>query len=232
MPAFGKLPIVELNAGIIWDWLSKFSCQRKTLVNVLTPLRSIVADALIYGYFDKNPFNFINLKRLKKVKSSYLVKPLNLREIQSLLSTAEPQIKNLFQFAFYTGLRISELIGLRWEDVDLAAGFAHIRRCVVKGEITSLKTKSSYRLVQLLPSALSALIAQKYHTYAKKSYVFFNPRQYRSWQGSEEVRRRAWVPLLNKAGIEYRNLYQTRHTYASMMVSGGVLPLGFQPNGA
>jgi integrase len=51
--------------------------------------------------------------------------------------------------------------------------------------------------------------------------VFANPWEQRPWRSAEEIRRKAWVPLLIKAGITYRNLYQTRHTFASLMVSGG-----------
>jgi len=220
-PFFGKLPVSELNAGIIWDWLNKFSCQKKTLMNILTPFRAVVSDALIYGHIDKDPFDLINLRRLKKIKSTYVVDPFTQYEIRTLLSVAEGQIKNLFQFAFYSGLRISELIGLRWEDLDLAAGFIHVRRGVTKGKVGPTKTKSSKRAVQLLPTALRALQAQKNHTYTKKSYIFFNPKKHRPWSDSQQVRKQAWQPLFKKTNVKYRNLYQTRHTYASMMVSGG-----------
>ena len=118
-------------------------------------------------------------------------------------------------------MRISELIGLCWEDVNLNTGFVHIQRAVVKGKITSLKTVSSNRLVQLLPSALKALQAQKPYTYERGSYVFFNPKSYKPWQSAEQVRKLAWIPLFEKADIEYRNPYQVRHTFASMMISGG-----------
>lgn len=73
---------------------------------------------MIYGHLEQDPFSLIDLKRLKKMKSTYVVNPFNQQEIQALLSVAEEQVKNMFQFAFYTGLRISELIGLRWNDID------------------------------------------------------------------------------------------------------------------
>lgn len=116
IPVFGKMFIKDLNADVIWDWLNKFSCQRKTLINILTSLRAMVSEALIYGHLKQDPFSLIDLKRLKKVKSTYIVNPFNQQEIQALLSVAEEQVKNLFQFAFYTGLRTSELVGLRWDD--------------------------------------------------------------------------------------------------------------------
>lgn len=166
IPVFGKMLIKDLNAGVIWDWLNKFSCQRKTLVNILTPLRAVVSEALIYGHIEQDPFSLIDLKRLNKVKSTYIVNPFNQQEIQVLLSVAEGQVKNLVQFAFFTGLRTSELIGLRWEDIDWESSIARVRRALVNGKVKNTKTPSGMRSVHLFQSALQALHDQK------KAYVF------------------------------------------------------------
>jgi|GEM_PF-4414477 len=51
--------------------------------------------------------------------------------------------------------------------------------------------------------------------------VFHNPRTSEPWETDHQIRRTAWIHTLKKAGVRYRNPYQTRHTYASMMLSGG-----------
>jgi len=51
--------------------------------------------------------------------------------------------------------------------------------------------------------------------------VFHNPLTNAPWETSQQLRRTAWMPLLKRAGVRYRNPYQTRHTYASMMISQG-----------
>ncbi|HAU1294565.1 TPA: tyrosine-type recombinase/integrase, partial [Legionella pneumophila] len=48
-----------------------------------------------------------------------------------------------------------------------------------------------------------------------------NPRTNQPWETDHQIRRTAWVHTMKKAGIRYRNPYQTRHTYASMMLSSG-----------
>ncbi|MEO5328090.1 MAG: hypothetical protein H7829_07575 [Magnetococcus sp. THC-1_WYH] len=45
------------------------------------------------------------------------------------------------------------------------------------------------------------------------------------WIDDNQVRRLVWEPTLKRAGIIYRNLYQTRHTYASMLLSAGENPM-------
>ncbi len=73
----------------------------------------------------------------------------------------------------------------------------------------------------LLPPAIAALEAQKQYTYNTNYRVFHNPRTDQPWETDHQIRRTAWIHTMKKAGVRYRNPYQTRHTYASMMLSGG-----------
>jgi integrase len=53
-----------------------------------------------------------------------------------------------------------------------------------------------------------------------KEFVFVNPRTDAPWTGAKVIRT-AWIRLLKAADVRYRNPYQTRHTFASMMLSSG-----------
>jgi integrase len=64
-------------------------------------------------------------------------------------------------------------------------------------------------------------LAQKKHTFLKNAEVFQNPRLKERWTGDQAVRKTLWTPALRRAGVRYRNPYQTRHTYASMMLMAG-----------
>ena len=55
--------------------------------------------------------------------------------------------------------------------------------------------------------------------------VFLNPRTDEPWTGDQPIRRTLWTHALKRAGVRYRRPYQTRHTYASMMLSAGESPL-------
>ncbi len=148
--------------------------------------------------------------------------PFDKQEVKALLEAAHhEQIKNLFQFAFFTGLRTSELIALEWGDIDLPNGVINVVRAVVKKQIKGTKTSAGKRKVMLLPPAIEALKAQMQYTFDNDQRVFHNPRTNQPWETDHQIRRTAWVHTIKKAGIRYRNPYQTRHTYASMMSSGG-----------
>ncbi len=154
-------------------------------------------------------------------ESDYEVDPFDKEEIKAILNAADGQIKNLFQFAFFTGLRTSELIALEWDDIDWLQGQVHVRQAYVRRRIKSTKTKAGKRKVLLWPPALEALKLQKTYTFLEGKRVFHYPLRSVPWETPTQIRDRAWRYVLRRAGVRYRNPYQTRHTYASMMLSNG-----------
>jgi integrase len=59
----------------------------------------------------------------------------------------------------------------------------------------------------------------------KGAEVFQNPRTLERWTGDQPIRKTLWAHALKRAEVRYRNPYQTRHTYASMMLSAGEHPM-------
>ena len=179
--------------------------------------------ARIFGHVNANPLDRVVLSKLldkKKCKSDYAPDPFDLNEISAILAHAEPQIRNLLQFNFFTGLRSSEWMALKWQDIDWIHGTAHISRAWVEKQEKTTKTVSGIRTLVLLPPALEALQAQKAHTFLQNKHVFHNPRTDRPWQTNSQFRFQ-WQSILQRAGVRYRNPYQTRHAYASMLLSAG-----------
>ena len=56
----------------------------------------------------------------------------------------------------------------------------------------------------------------------KDATVFEDPKTNKPWASADAIRKKAWVPTLRKAGVRYRNPYQTRHTFATKHISQGV----------
>ena len=223
-PYFGDIAIQDLKGMAIRRWIKAQTCKKKTISNILISLRAVVQQALMDEYIDHDPFDKVIISKLvdkEAAKSEFVVDPFDREEIQTILDKAEKQIKNLYQFAFFTGLRPSELMGLRWSDVDWIHGLIRVEETIVDKEKKGPKTEAGYREVLLLQPALEALEAQKQHTFLADGRVFHNPRTNQPWETSQQLRRTAWMHLLKRAGVRYRNPYQTRHTYASMMISQG-----------
>jgi integrase len=95
------------------------------------------------------------------------------------------------QFAFWTGLRTSELIALDWSDIDWIRGVVVVTRALTQGmdePEEGTKTDAGRREVKLLPSALHALAAQKALTFFKGAEIFQNPRTGERWTGDKCIR--------------------------------------------
>ncbi|TLM67200.1 MAG: DUF3596 domain-containing protein [Deltaproteobacteria bacterium] len=223
-PQFGHVRVRDLTPQMIRSWVTGLQLTAKTVRNILTPLRLVLEQAVNDDVIDKNPLDKVVLNHLldkKASQSKFEVDPLSPEEINILLGKASGQIKNLFQFAIFSGLRTSELIGLQWGDIDWVKGEVKVQRAVVERAEKSTKTEAGIRSVVLLPPALAALKAQKNHTFLHAQFVFHHPKKGDRWLTDKQIRESAWKPLLKKCGIRYRNPYQTRHTYASLLISGG-----------
>jgi len=69
------------------------------------------------------------------------------------------------------------------------------------------------------------LKVQKTYTFELAEHIFHNPINDKPWVSDKAIRESFWIPALKKAGVDYRNPYQTRHTYASTMLSVGAHPI-------
>lgn len=220
IPAFGQLTVGELNSTTIKNWLSKLDCSNKRKNNILIPLRQLYDDLFTDEVIDKNP-----LERIKNLSvRTREPEPFHLEEISRILDQLQGQERNLIQFAFWSGLRTSELIALNWKDVDLEKGCIYIRTAKVMGSIKQTKTTAGMRTVNLEPEAKAALEDQLQYT-KQAGTVFHDSRKNKPWESDRAIRRLVWIPALKRAGIKYRNPYQTRHTFASMLLSRGENPL-------
>jgi integrase len=220
-------PASELTPAALKTWIQSQKTTLKTIRNQLSFLRSALDEAVTDGVLQINPVSLVTASRYQSDKSeaesSYVVDPLSPAEVDALLSAAgNKQWENLFRFAIQTGLRSSELCALRWRDIDFVSRTAHVQNASVVGVIKGTKTKAGTRKVELTEEALKALASQKLFTFMKGETIFEDPKSNKPWASADAIRKKAWVPILRKAGIRYRNPYQTRHTFATSHISKGV----------
>ncbi len=222
IPAFGKIAITELTPSNIKDWILSRKQSSKYVSNLLIPFAALLDDAKNEGIIAQNPINQLSLKRLFKCfedDSDYEVEPFTKQERRQILGYAEGQLRNLIQFGFYSGLRVGEIIALQWSDFNQDKKMLQINNTLIKGTLHKPKTVSSVREIKLLAQAFDALLDQKELTHNSK-FIFHNPNTGRNWYSTDGLRKH-WVKLFDQLKIKYRNPYQMRHTFASMLVSRG-----------
>ncbi len=133
-------------------------------------------------------------------------------------------IANLVEWWFFSGIRTSEMAGLRWAQVDLVSKRMQISEALVRGVAKSSTKTGVVRQVILNSRALAALQRQREDTEAAGEHVWLDPRYGTPWSEERAFRRSFWTPTLKRLGIRYRRPYNMRHTYATMMLMAGMTP--------
>lgn len=226
IPAFGHYRMADLKRIHVREWLDKLEASNKRLANIQSVLRKALDDAVHDELIAANPLYSWTYRRQEAPKEEDDIDPFTPAEQAAIVSALSAQAANMIQFAFWTGMRTSELVALDWSDIDWIKGVVLVRKALTQTSEAAedTKTRSSRREVKLLPPARAALEAQKAHTFLAGKEVFQDPRNGERWGGDMPIRL-VWTRALKAAKVRYRKPYQTRHTYASMMLSAGEPPM-------
>ena len=188
----------------------------RRIKNIRAVLNGILSDALDNDLITKNPVSATKTIPLDDSE----IYPFSMDEIALILENSEGQYQNFYALAFMTGMRSGEIIALKWSDIDFFKSEINISRTKRMGVEKCPKTKSSKRTIDILDSLKPYLQKQYELTGHKNSYVFLNQDE----EGYHDIRRirdSDWRKTIEKSGLEYRTIYQTRHSFATMMLSNG-----------
>src|ERR671930_1226577 len=129
LPTLGKKRLAEISTDDCARLVAQLRARglaAKTIAGALVPLGRVFALALRRGYISENP-----LSRLERSERPHLHKReqrvLNHAQISALLAVSLPSYRPLLATAIYSGMRLSELLGLVWAEVELQEGLIQVR---------------------------------------------------------------------------------------------------------
>ena len=192
------------------DGQSSLSVARINQIMIL--LRMILEEAS-----DRHDFEmpYKNIKNLKQARPD--VNPFTLAEVWLILKHVRADYRPYYTIRFFTGMRTSEIDGLKWNCINFDRREISIRGALVNGEMGPTKTLGSQRDIAMSQLVYDALLEQKARTFGKSEFIFCNsqgnPMEYRN------VNRRVWKPTLALLGLKHRRAYQTRHTAATLWLA-------------
>lgn len=221
LPRFGANSISGIGTGDVQDAIFDLDLGQvtgKTFNNILTPLRGVFSVAVDYGVIKANPCDRIRNKKHQSPPPD----PLEVDEMYAVLEAVRSDWLTYFQVAFGTGMRPSELIALRWGDIDFRQQTITVQRGFVRHITKDTKTHRA-RNVRLNALSMAGLKAQKTATFVGGDIVFTNPATGRPIP-DEKTPRDIWNAALKKAGVRHRKAYSTRDTYISVALSSGKNP--------
>ena len=190
----------------------------KTVRNINQVISSAMDMAVRHKLILTNPTEGCELPKVEHRE----MKTLPAEQLGAFLREAkESGVYELYYLDLATGLRRGELLGLKWEDVDLQNGIIHVRRQVarVDGEVKELplKTKNAYRNISISQDAVVMLTEMEAHR--SSDYVFPSPT---GGPISPDSVNNMLHRVLKRAGLPSIRFHDLRHTFATLALQNGV----------
>lgn len=219
-----SIPVAELERITIVIFVENATVSSKTLGNRLSVLRSALNAAITDKVIRLNPLIGFKLKEHIKIakktdnrKKHKDVLPFTPNELTKIIKETEGTEKAIVTFWSETGVRPSEWIALKKEDVCLITLEVTIYDAVVHKVTKSTKTVAGQRTIPI-SQELADLLELEMNKHDEE-YVFVND-QGKRWI-AESFRKHRWSKIIKRAGVGYRYPYQLRHTFATKLISQG-----------
>jgi integrase len=162
VPALGRVKLKNLTQahvrGLYKEKVQSLSPRSVRYIHVT--LHKALQQAVHDGLIPRNVTQAVKPPQIQREE----IRPLIPEQAKTLLNTAraeDDRLEALYVMAITTGLRQGELLGLKWDDVDLDAGTLQVRRTLTTAKggpvLSAPKTKGSRRGVKLSQTALQAL---------------------------------------------------------------------------
>lgn len=186
-----------------WAATTTKTVSKSTVNREIACLRKILNKAVEWKVIPANPIQGIKLFDEREFIRKRYLKP---DEIRLLLYCCQPALKNIVTFALYTGRRQGEILGMRWQDVDLENGYVFFPRT---------KTKEPDQVA--IPPRARGLLS-RLHTERRGESVFPKDRG----EGPLRFIHDQFVTACMRGGVKGFRFHDLRHTAISYMVMNGI----------
>jgi len=242
-PALGNIPLTQLKPDHLQRYYSaklsggrydgKGALSQTTVSHHHTCIHRALKMAFKWGLISRNPADAITPPRPQRSD----MHTMNEDDLHTFLEAAQKTPYSvLFYQALFTGMRRSELLALRWCDVDLLLCQVYITRTLHHlrtGEVVfgAPKTAKGRRMVSLSPSAAMLLKEHKDKQAAQRAILGIPLKDddlvFSDIEGKPllpDTVSHVWAKLVKRIGLEGIRLHDARHTHASIMLKQGVHP--------
>jgi integrase len=221
LPKWAEHSLSDVKAIAVERWLKTVALADGTKAKLRNLMHAIYNHAMRWEFFERNPITLVR----QSAKRTRVPDVLTVEEIGKLLGELSDPWRTAVYVAVTTGLRVSELLGLKWCDFNFTAGEIHLSRGIVRQHIGQMKTEASRKPVPLDAGLADVLLDWRgrcpYNQDA--DYLFGSPdmngsQPYWPTAGMEDHVR----PAAIRAGIGKRLGWHTlRHTFGTLVNSQG-----------
>ena len=231
LPALGAMRLVDINYIVLRNLIGGMGLSSRTVAYTHTLLKSILHQAVIDEILYRNPMDKVPRPKQRKTREMVTLTKEQVKEYLSVITNKE--LYAIFKLAFTSGLRRSELLGLRWQDINFKAGTLTVNQTAVKidghSEISpTTKTKSSRRTITLDAETISVLKTHKkvvdvrrFQTFGWINNDLVFPGRSGGPRNPDELTKVS-REYARKIGVEGFSMHGTRHTHATLLIEAGI----------
>lgn len=221
VPPWGRYELSNIRTIEVESWLRRLPLAKSSCAKICNVMSVLFNHACRYEFFDRNPIRLVCQGAKRKTAPNVLTPD----EIKTLVNGLELREKTLVLLAASTGLRQSELFGLKWGDINFDDKTVYVTRSIVCGVVGPCKTESSQKPVPVHPLIVETLLKwRERQPYRKPDNWVLASRRCRGrkpyW--GQAILRKFIRPKAQELGIQKRFAWHTfRHTYSTLLRSVG-----------
>ncbi len=198
----------KLKQGYSWEHANK--CR-----NLLS---KVLGTAVSWGYLSDNPARGVKMpERTSKRPPTFL----SAEEVRCLLTMLDEPARTIALLAIFTGLRIAEILGLRWGRLNLEGSTLRVEEICYKGRFGSPKTRASRREVPLPPTAVQALKEHRARTFDTSPDALVFSTRNGTPLSADNLRKRQLRSACQLAKLKPFGWHALRHTHSTLLHSLG-----------
>jgi integrase len=221
IPRWGTHRLDQVKSVAVEEWLRSIKRAKGTKAKIRNIMSALFTHAMRYEWTDRNPMQLVR----QSAKREKIPEVLDLHELQVLLETLAPRERTLALLDAATGLRVSELLALRWDDVDFKNLEIRVTESIWHQVLGVCKTEGSARPVPMDAYMAEDLLRwRKLCPYPMESdWVFASPTmQGRQPYWPDNLMKRYIKPAARRVGINKNIGWHTfRHSFGTILKGNG-----------
>jgi integrase len=217
VPKWGNCLLSKVGTVAVEEWLDSMKSAPGTRAKIRNVMSAVFTHAMRYEWITRNPITLVR----QSAKRQHVPEVLTVDEIKSLLSELAEPYHTLVFIAAVTGLRVSELLALKWEDVQFDSGEIVLSRSIWHQQIGNMKTEASKKPLPLDAGLAEVLMNWRGMCAYNQpgDYIFASPDMHGTqpyWP--ENILRRHIRPAADRAEVKKHIGFHTlRHSFATIL---------------
>ena len=218
--AFGPLKLSQIGTVDVQHYLAGLTRKKLSAATVrahLVLLRNMFNHAVAWGHLAHNPASAVKGPKLPHTEMECLTPA----EAKVFLEACDSRHRALFSTAVMTGVRLGELLALKWDDINWTGGTIRVRRSLYNGQFVEPKTSRSVRMIGMSNRLAAILLEHKLAApYSPFDLVFPTPEG--TPMDAANLRHRVFADTLTRAKLGKKiRIHDLRHTFASLLINQG-----------